>query len=113
MSYKQFVYAGHRTSIRLSPKQANISTLHRPKPRTATSFSMRSSSLALMSIWAVNSPESNFSASPLMYSALRWERPAVPTFARWNVSLSMRAKLATKLSYSANTGNANGNTGKK
>jgi hypothetical protein len=59
------------TSIRFSPKQANISTLQRPRPRTATSFSISSSSLALTSIWALNSPEANFSASPEMYSALR------------------------------------------
>lgn len=38
---------------------------------------MSSSSLALMSICAVSSPELNFSARPEMYSALRCERPAV------------------------------------
>jgi hypothetical protein len=65
------------TSIRFSPKHANISTLHRPRPLTATSFSISSSSLALMSIEAVSSPDENFSASPDMYSALRWDRPAV------------------------------------
>lgn len=66
-----------KTSIRFRPKQANISTLQRPKPRTATSLSMSSASLALISIWALSSPEANFSARPEMYSALRCERPAV------------------------------------
>jgi hypothetical protein len=65
------------TSIRLSPKQANISTLHRPSPLTATSCSIRASSDAPTRPSAVNSPEANFSASPVMYSALRCERPAV------------------------------------
>lgn len=65
------------TSIRLSPKQANISTLHLPSPLTATSCSIRASSDAPTRPSAVNSPEANFSASPVMYSALRCERPAV------------------------------------
>jgi hypothetical protein len=38
---------------------------------------MSSSSLALMSISALSSPDANFSARPEMYSALRCERPAV------------------------------------
>lgn len=59
------------TSILFSPKHANISTLHLPSPRTATSFSISSSSLALMSICALSSPLANFSARPEMYSALR------------------------------------------
>lgn len=70
------------TSILFSPKHANISTLHRPRPLTATSFSISSSSLALTRPSAVNSPEANFSASPLMYSALRCERPAVRSVGR-------------------------------
>lgn len=70
------------TSILFSPKHANISTLHLPNPLTATSFSISSSSLALTSIWALNSPESNFSASPEMYSALRCESPAVRSAGR-------------------------------
>lgn len=65
------------TSIRLSPKQANISTLHLPSPLTATSCSIRASSDAPTRPSAVNSPEANFSASPVMYSALRCESPAV------------------------------------
>jgi hypothetical protein len=65
------------TSILFNPKHANISTLHLPRPRTATSFSINSSSLALTSICAVSSPLANFSASPEMYSALRWDKPAV------------------------------------
>ena len=71
-----------KTSIRFSPKQANISTLQRPRPRTATSFSMSSASLALTSISAVSSPLTNFSARPLMYSAFRWESPAVRSAGR-------------------------------
>jgi hypothetical protein len=66
-----------KTSILLSPKHANISTLQRPRPLTATSFSISSSSLALTSICAVSSPFANFSASPEMYSALRRDKPAV------------------------------------
>jgi len=54
-----------------------MSTDHLPKPRTATNFSISSSSLAPTSVSAVSSPETNFPASPCMYSALRWERPAV------------------------------------
>lgn len=65
------------TSMRFNPKHANISTLHLPKPLTATSFSISSSSLALTNILALRSPWSNFSASPVMYSALRCDRPAV------------------------------------
>lgn len=64
------------TSILLNPKHANISTDHRPNPLTATNFSINSSSEALISISALSSPDWNFSASPVMYSALRWERPA-------------------------------------
>jgi hypothetical protein len=66
-----------KTSILFNPKHANISTLHRPRPLTATNLSINSSSLAHTNIAALRSPEENFSASPLMYSALRWERPAV------------------------------------
>jgi hypothetical protein len=66
-----------KTSIRFRPKQANISTLHLPSPRTAVSFSSTSSSLASMSILALSSPDANFSARPCTYSALRWDRPAV------------------------------------
>ena len=89
-----------KTSMRFRPKQANISftqlvdlilgwkigghipTLHRPKPLTATSFSMRSSSLASTSILALSSPEANFSARPEMYSAFRCDRPAVRSVGR-------------------------------
>jgi len=39
-----------KTSILFRPKHANISTLQRPRPRTPTSFSISSSSLALTSI---------------------------------------------------------------
>ena len=70
------------TSIRLSPKQANISTDHRPKPRTAVSFSKTSSSLASISISALSSPLTNRSARPLMYSAFLPESPAVLKRAR-------------------------------
>ena len=52
-----------------------------PSPRTATSFSMSSSSEALTSICALSSPEANFSARPWMYSALRCESPAVRSVA--------------------------------
>lgn len=65
-----------KMSILFSPKQANISTDHFPKPLTAVNFSRTSSSLAFMSIAALSSPEANFSASPLIYSAFRSERPA-------------------------------------
>jgi len=58
-------------------KSIYMSTDHLPKPRTATNFSISSSSLAPTSVSAVSSPETNFPASPCMYSALRWERPAV------------------------------------
>lgn len=42
-----------------------------------TSFSSTSSSLALISIFALNSPQWNFSAKPLIYSAFLSDRPAV------------------------------------
>jgi hypothetical protein len=70
------------TSHRFSPKHANISTLHRPNPLTETSISITSSSVAVTSFWAESSPEANFEASPWMYSALRWERPAVRRVSR-------------------------------
>jgi len=70
------------TSILFNPKHANISTLHLPSPLTATSFSISSSSLALMSIAALSSPDENLCASPEMYSALRWDRPAVRSVGR-------------------------------
>jgi len=53
-----------KMSVLLSPKQANISTDHLPRPRTATSFCNTSSSEASMSIFAVSSPLTNFSAKP-------------------------------------------------
>lgn len=65
------------TSIRFRAKQANISTDHLPKPRTAVNFSTSSSSLAFNNIRALSSPLANFSDNPCMYSALRWDRPAV------------------------------------
>jgi hypothetical protein len=71
-----------KTSSLFKAKHANISTLHRPKPLTATSFSISSSSLALTSICAVSSPLANFSASPEMYSALRCDSPAVRSVGR-------------------------------
>lgn len=70
------------TSIRFSPKHANISTLHRPSPRTATSRSSTSASLARTSIPADSSPLANLPASPDTYSALRPDRPAVRSSAR-------------------------------
>lgn len=66
-----------KTSSRLRANVANISTDHFPSPLTAVNFSMISPSLALISSSALNSPLTNFSASPLMYSAFRPERPAV------------------------------------
>lgn len=53
-----------KISIRFNPKQANISTDHRPSPRTATNFSNTSASEAFASIIAVSSPLTNFSARP-------------------------------------------------
>lgn len=75
-----------KTSTRLRAKQANISTDHFPKPRTAVNFSTSSSSEARASIRALNSPLANFSASPCIYSALRCDSPAVRS-----VAISQRA----------------------
>ena len=71
-----------KMSVLFKPKHANISTDHLPRPRTATSFCSTSSSDASMSIFAVSSPLTNFSARPWIYSAFLAERPAVRRCAR-------------------------------
>lgn len=77
-----------KTSMRFNAKHANISTDHRPSPRTAVNFSTSSSSLALSNILALSSPVANFWDSPWIYSAFRWESPAVRNVARshWTTS---------------------------
>lgn len=65
-----------KTSILFNPKQANISTLHLPRPRTLMSSSRTSSYVAENNISVVSSPLWNFSARPYTYSALRCDKPA-------------------------------------
>ena len=50
---------------------------------TLTSFASTSSSLALSNIFALRSPQWNFSASPLIYSAFLSDRPAVRRNGIW------------------------------
>lgn len=59
------------TSILFRAKQANGWTDHSPKPRTAVSSSLGPSSLALVSVSAVNSLLTNFCGKPFIYSAVR------------------------------------------
>ncbi|KAF3917504.1 hypothetical protein ABW21_db0206535 [Orbilia brochopaga] len=77
------------TSVRLSANSRNICTDHSPNPRTLSSLSVTASSDSASSISFVSEPELKLSARPEMYSAFRWDRPAVRSVGMSSVRISL------------------------